>query len=449
MNVSRCAHTIGAFLLASLAPLAAGESTKTEFPPPASEQQLPTKMHSRMDVRPSLRVGTDTGDLVGRDNRVLQAAVDYIAGLGGGTVEIGPGDYLMHDSLHLRSDVAVVGVTGETTLSKSDGIVASLALDGDFGEQQFTVLDATGFDVGKGVAIWDDSGGGFHTTVARITGRRGKTFSIDRPMMADYLVTRNARAGTLFPVVSGYDLEGVEIKNLNIEGNKEANAHLNGCRGAGIFLYRAFGTKIENCIVRNYNGDGISFQQSNDVQVVNCVSCSNTQLGLHPGSGSQRPVIRNCTASDNGTDGLFLCWRVRHGLFEHNTLEQNGRFGISIGHKDTDNLLQHNVVRHNQSDGVFFRNESLGMAAHRNRLIENVIENNGAQPGTAGIRVRGVTNDLIFEKNTIRDTRDMRKRTQTIGVLFEEQVGDVALDSNLIEAEMPLEDRRRKEKPSG
>jgi parallel beta-helix repeat protein len=373
---------------------------------------------------------------------VLQAAVDYLAALGGGTLEIGPGQYLMRDSLHLRSQVTVQGTPGQTVLKKADGVGSPLALDGDFGEQQITLRDANGFDVGYGVAIWDDQAGGFHTTVARITGRRGNTFSFDRPLMSDCMVDRHATAGTLFPVVSGYHLQGAALRDVTIEGNKQANAYLNGCRGGGIFLYRAFGTTIERCTVRNYNGDGISFQQSNDVTVSECVVEYNTQLGLHPGSGSQRPTVRQCIARHNGTDGLFLCWRVRHGLFEDNLLEQNGRFGISIGHKDSDNLLQHNIVRGNQSNGVFFRNESLGMAAHRNRLVENTIEDNGESPGTAAIRVRGATHGLQFENNTVRDTRPTAEQTQTVGVLLEEQVGEVTLEGNRIEAQRPLDDRR-------
>src|SRR5205814_116117 len=106
-------------------------------------------------------------------------------------------------------------------------------------------------------------------------------------------------------------IEGAVVEDLVVEGNKGANAPLNGCRGAGIYLYRGFGTTIRGCVVRNFHGDGISFQQSNDVTVVDCVSEDNADLGLHPGSGSQRPVVKNCVARNNGTDGLFLCWRVR------------------------------------------------------------------------------------------------------------------------------------------
>ncbi len=416
--------------------------TQKDFSPGPDERQLPTAMHSEMKELPSITVGKENAHITGSDNLALQAAVDYIAGLGGGTVQIGEGRYVMYDSLHLRDNVTVKGEKGKTILRKADGVVCPLALDGDFGEQQFTVEDPAGFKVGYGVAIWDDRAGGFHTTVARITGRNGNTFSINKPLMADCMVANKAKAVTVFPVVSGYNIEGARLEGLTIDGNKDSNVTLNGCRGAGIFLYRAFGTVIEDCTVRNYNGDGISFQQSNDVTVVRCISENNNYLGIHPGSGSQRPQVRNCLASNNGTDGLFLCWRVRHGLFTNNVLQGNGQFGISIGHKDSDNILRSNVVRSNHQDGVFFRNESLGMAAHRNRLEDNVIENNGVEQEAAGIRIRGYTNDLVFKNNIIRDTRSGEAQKQTVGIRIEEHVGQVILESNKIAAKTAIDDRR-------
>jgi parallel beta-helix repeat protein len=256
------------------------------------------------------------------------------------------------------------------------------------------------------------------------------------------MVSRGARAATVFPVVSGYDIEGARIEHLTVEGNKATNEPLGGCRGAGIFLYRAFGSVIQDCAVRSYNGDGISFQQSNDVTVARCVCEDNASLGIHPGSGSQRPVVRRCTARKNGEDGLFLCWRVRHGLFEENVLEDNGRFGISIGHKDSDNVLRKNQVRGNRENGIFFRNESLGMAGHRNRLEGNLIENNGRDGDVAGIRIRGETRDLVLTGNTIRDTRPDGSRHQTIGIQVEEKAGPLTIDGNSIDATTPIQDRR-------
>lgn len=415
--------------------------------PAPDSTQVPRAMHTEMKDRPKVTVGVRSGDMTGADNRALQAAVDYVASLGGGTVEIGPGEYLMRDSLHLRAHVTVHGTPGQTVLRKARSTSSKLKLDGDFGEEQFTVQNAEGFEVGDGVAIWDKNSGGFHTTVARITGGNGNAFSISLPLNADCMVSDGAQAATVFPVVSGYHTEGVRIEDITIEGNKDENVSLNGCRGGGIFLFRCPGAIIERCTVRNYHGDGISFQQCNDVTVLSCVSENNAGLGLHPGSGSQRPTVRKCIARNNGEDGLFLCWRVKQGLFEENILQGNGRFGISIGHKDTDNLLRHNQVIGNQEDGIFFRNESEGMAGNRNRIEDNLIENNGVKQEAAGIRVRGETHDLVFKNNIIRDTRPQGDRKQNVGIRLDEKVGVVTIDGNQVDAARLLADDRKKREP--
>ncbi len=406
-------------------------------------EQLPRAMHGTMVERPRVRVGLAEADILGADERALQAAVDYIAGLGGGIVEIGPGTYTLRDSLHLRPFVTVRGTPGQTILKKAAGTVTPLQLDGDYGEEQVTLRNPDGFAVGTGIAVWDNGAGGFHTTVARIIGRHGNTLAISKPLNADCMVANGGQAATVFPVVSGYDLEGCVVEDLVIDGNKANNPSLNGCRGAGIFLYRGFGTVIRRCMVRDYHGDGIGFQQSNDVTVEDCVSEGNTSLGYHPGSGSQRPTFRRNVARNNGEDGLFLCWRVKFGVFEDNVLEGNGRFGISIGHKDTDNLFRGNQVRLNHQAGVFFRNETEGMAGHRNRLEANIIENNGVTNNAPGIAVRGETQDLVFRNNIIRDTRPADEQRQKVGVEIGAKAGSVMLDNNRVEAATPIDDRRK------
>ena len=71
---------------------------------------------NELQARPAVRitVALRNADIIGSDNRALQAAVDYVGNLGGGVVEIGPGEYLMRDALHLRSRVtARVVLDGE------------------------------------------------------------------------------------------------------------------------------------------------------------------------------------------------------------------------------------------------------------------------------------------------------------------------------------------------
>ena len=383
-----------------------------------------------------ITVGQKNADIIGNDNRALQAAVDYIAALGGGTVEILSGTYIMRDALHLRNNITVRGQGENTTLWKADGVETPLLLDGDFGEEQITLKNPDGFKVGYGVSITDDHGGGFHTAVGTILWQKNKTFGVNVPMGGDYLISRNARAATTFPVISGYHIENAQVENLTVDGNRKNNPHLNGCRGAGIFLYRGHHTAIQNCAIKNYHGDGISFQQSQHVAVENCTCTGNTHLGLHPGSGSQHPTIRNCRSENNGRIGLFLCWRVKHGVFENNDLIGNGDTGISIGHKDTDNLFSNNRSLRNGCEGILFRNESEPMGGHRNTFENNQILDNGDKNKGYGVRILGETHDLTFTNNRIGNNKTA---TQRIGVHIGEKADRIHLNNNDLSGNLDAE----------
>src|SRR5713101_5850234 len=122
--------------------------------------------------RAEIRVGIEEGDLRGSDHRALQAAVDYVAGLGGGTVHIGPGRYLMRNALTLRDHVRLIGVPGQTVLAAAEGAKSLLSCDGDCNERQVTLADPSGFRVGDGVTISDKgNGGGFGVTTATLTAQ--------------------------------------------------------------------------------------------------------------------------------------------------------------------------------------------------------------------------------------------------------------------------------------
>src|SRR6516225_5249030 len=70
------------------------------------------------EQRLTVTVGPGEADLVGKDDKVLQAAVDYVARLGGGTVRILPGTYRLRNAVYLQSKVRLVGSGPETVLIK-------------------------------------------------------------------------------------------------------------------------------------------------------------------------------------------------------------------------------------------------------------------------------------------------------------------------------------------
>ncbi len=356
--------------------------------------------------RLTITVGPAGADLVGTSDRVLQAAVDYVARLGGGTVNVLPGIYRLHNAVYLQSKVRLVGSGSETVLIKESSTKTTLAEDSDWFDQEITLLDASGFTVGDGVCLRaknPDTGG--ETVVKRtLIARHGQRFKLDRPLRENFWKMGNATVSTLFPILSGEFISDVVIENLVLDGNRPLNDNLDGNYAGCIFLQDCNRITIRGVQARNYNGDGISWQVCHDVLVENCVSEYHAGLGLHPGSGSQRPIIRNCRLEGNDI-GIFFCWGVKYGLAENNRLIGN-RVGVSIGHRDTDNLVARNEILRSSQVGVLFRPErGKDFAGHRNRIENNRIVDSGSTNGVA-IDVQGATEAVVLSGNEILETRE-------------------------------------------
>jgi len=380
-----------------------------------------------------IKVGQVSGDFVGKDNAVLQQAVDRAARQGGGVVEIGPGTYEMHDSLHLRSGVAVRGAGEKTTLRKSAMARSALSADLGYGHFDVSLAEPDKFRVGMGVHVADDNAGGFYTTVATLTWRKGDRFGTSRMMNHDYARRRNAVVRSVFPVVSGYHLRDARVENLVIDGNREENEHLNGCRGSGIFLLQASNVAIRNVLVREYNGDGISFQQTRDVLIEDCACENNNGHGLHPGSGSVRPIMRRVRCTGNANDGIFYCLRVSYSLTEQCILENNGRDGISVGGRDTDHLIRNNTIRHNGRHGLYFRPGDLAMPGHRCLFEGNTLKGNCTCKDAGEIFVDGETLDVHLLSNSV--TCEAHGERAAVGVIVGKEASRIAAHDNRIAPE--------------
>jgi hypothetical protein len=380
--------------------------------------------------RLTITVGPGKADLGGDTEKVIQAGVDYVARLGGGTVKIMPGVYRLRNAVYLQSKVRLLGSGADTLLLKEPSVKTKLAADSDWYDQEITLENATGFQVGDGVCLRAKNAHNSSEVVVKRTlvARTGNRFKLDRPLRENLWKLGNAYATTLFPLVCGENVIGCAIEGLTLDGNRAKNDNLDGNHAGCIFLQDCSRITIHGVTARNYNGDGISWQICHDVTVEDCVSENNAQLGLHPGSGSQRPIIRNNRVRGNDI-GIFFCWGVKFGLAEHNQLEGN-RVGISIGHRDTDNLITHNEIRGSKEVGVLFRPErGKDFAGHRNRLVKNrLIDNGGAK--AAAIDIQGATEAIVLEEN---DIVEMRQPAERIGVRLGADTRDIRLTGNRIE----------------
>jgi hypothetical protein len=362
------------------------------------------------EERLTVTVGPKDADIVGTDQRAIQAAVDYVARLGGGNVHVRAGTYRLRNAIYLQSGVNLMGDGPATILIKEPSATSSLDADSDWYDQELTLLDASGFRVGDGVCLRSkDAKTGVITVLKRtLVARSANRFKLDKPLRENFWQLNAATCSTLFPILSGEFVENIHIERLVLDGDREHNAELDGNYAGCIFLQDCNRIHIRGVTARNYHGDGISWQICHDVTVEDCVSENHTGLGLHPGSGSQRPLIRNNTVRGNDI-GIFFCWGVKYGLAEKNVITDN-RLGISIGHRDTDNLITANRIESSKQAGVLFRPErGPTFAGHRNRIENNRFLDNAAEGG-AVIDIQGGTESILINDNQFSDTRGGQDR---------------------------------------
>src|SRR5262249_16421786 len=155
--------------------------------------------------RLTITVGPKEADLVGTSERVLQAAVDYVARLGGGTVRVLPGTYKLRNAVYLRSGVRLVGSGDDSVLVKCPSVTTKLAADSDWFDQEITLADAAGFQLGDGVCLRtrNPHNGGTDVAKRTLVARDGNRFKLDRALRQNFWLMGDSTVSTLFPILSG------------------------------------------------------------------------------------------------------------------------------------------------------------------------------------------------------------------------------------------------------
>ena len=391
-------------------------------------------------------VGPKKADFVGKDHLALQAAVDYVTRLGGGTVRILPGIYEMGNSLFLRDKLHLIGSGDETILRKCPSAKTRLIEDTDWYSDIVTVRDASIFQIGGGILLrgkcphYDKQ----ELVKRTVTGISGKTIRLNQEPRVNFWLETKPEAATLFPVITGDYVNDVTIESLCTDGNRAENKNLNGNYGGCIFIQDCNRITVRDVTVRDYDGDGISWQVCHDITIDGCRSLNNADLGLHPGSGSQRPVITNNTII-GASQGLFFCWGVKHGIAENNVIEDCGKYGISIGHRDTDNLVRNNIIRRSGEVGIYFRQHPEGKRdPHRNIFEDNLIVDSGKRGDCVAIDLNGTAQDVVLRRNRIVDTRRKYKGRKRIGLRIGPDVKDLTVeDMSYTGIEKDIVDKRK------
>jgi len=395
------------------------------------------------EQRLMITIGPNKADLVGTTDRVIQAAVDYVARRGGGTVRVLPGTYRLRNSIFLQSKVRILGSGTDSVLFKEPSVTAKLIADGDHWDQEVTLADPKGFQVGDGVRLVskDPYGKGTNIIQRTLIASSGNRFKLDRRLEERYHLEGDPGIATNFALLQCTNVADVVVENITIDGNKANNEMID--RGAfddgSIRLDECNRITVRDVTVRDFYCDGIVWGISHDVLVENCHLHDGTRLALHSGSGSQRSIVRGNRVR-HSTEGIYFCWGTQHGLYEKNVIE-DCTYGMTLGHKDSDNLIRDNDIRRSAEAGIKFRAGSKAFAAHRNRIERNRIIDSGGEKGVA-IDINGETESVSVIKNELRETRAPLSR---IGILIGAQTRDIRCEDNQIEGfAIPISDLRKR-----
>ena len=423
------AMTSSALAATAAAPLASGENPPVKNPRATDGDD---RHEPDWQERLTITVGPEKGDLVGRDDKVIQAAIDYVHRLGGGTVRLLAGEYVLRAAVFLPSGMRLCGSGFDTVITKIASASSPLAADSDWYDQEITLADPGEFRVGDSVVLRAKNAhhDGPVVIKRRLIARSGARFKLDDGLRENLWLAGEPKCESLFPLLTSERTSDVTIEDLALDGNLANNANHEGNYAGCIFLQDCNRFAIRRVAARSYNGDGISFQICHDVRVEDCHSHDHAGLGLHPGSGSQRPVMLRNTLERNNI-GLFWCWGVKFGLAENNIIRDNRDYGASIGHNDTDNVMRDNRISGSGKVGILFRDENRGKDfwANRNRIEKNEIVDSGGDDGVA-IDVQGQTKDVQITGNNLRETRGPMRR---LGIRIGGQAQRIELADNSIE----------------
>src|SRR5262245_37099829 len=147
-----------------------------------------TTIEPNWNDRLTITVGPAEADVCGRTDRALQAAVDYVARLGGGTVRILDGEYRLRNSVFLASHVRILGSGEDCVLVKEPSTTTKLSQDSDWYDQEITLLDDQGFSIGDGICLRtrNPHDGGTDVLKRTLVARSGKRFKLDRPLRENF-----------------------------------------------------------------------------------------------------------------------------------------------------------------------------------------------------------------------------------------------------------------------
>ena len=206
----------------------------------------------------------------------IQEAVDVL-GRGGGVVTLPPGEYLLRQTIHLRSNVTIQGAGPTTVLRKPKSAETRLAAVAEKGSTSVRVKDPKGFAPSDQVAIRDGDAQGWNVVQAIVKGVEGNQLLLDRAMPRTCDPAKGGFVVHAFPAIEANEASRIIIKDLTIRDDnvRDLSVHgpldLNNPRSGWVFivpfpvaaisLVGCADSRVEGVTVVGWLSDGISLQR--------------------------------------------------------------------------------------------------------------------------------------------------------------------------------------------
>ena len=237
-----------------------------------------------------------------------------------------PGTYRLRNAVYLQSNVRLLGSGADTILIKEPSRTTQarrglrLVRPGDHPGRRHGLRGRRR----RLPARPQPAHGGADRHQADAGGPLGQPLQARPALRENLWLMGEATASTLFPILTGEHVADVAIENLSLDGNKANNDNLDGNYAGCIFLQDCNRVHIRKRDRPQLQRRRHQLADLPRRPVEDCHSHDHAGLGLHPGSGSQRPIIRGNRLERNDI-GLFFCWGVRGGLAEKNRIAGNRR----------------------------------------------------------------------------------------------------------------------------
>lgn len=307
----------------------------------------------------------------------IQQAIDRVAGDGGGTVVLPPGEAVLDRGLRLRDRVELRGQGAATVLRKAPGRSYPLAGYVNYGMRDVPLRSTAGLEAGMTVWITDNRTFGFHETMATITWVEDGRVGLDGGLEADYAAECEPMLRTMHPLVFAWGARGIALRDLRLEGGADGDpCALGSCRGGAVSFLGCRAVEVSGVDERDFHGDGLSFQMCRDVVIRDSRFDGNRGNGLHPGGGSTGVLFERVAAEGNQACGFFFCVRATRVTVRGCSFRGNG-LGVSIGSMDCHNLIEDCEISGNRGVGLETRADPAPCEVHHVAIRGCRIADNG------------------------------------------------------------------------